>query len=277
MEFLHPDDTMDLASSPYFGAHDNDDGLEPMRDTSVEPNALAKNVDPPNSAEDVQIIDEELFDDDDMLDDDTVTRQPTDLPDDLQMDADEQQQPSHDEDLDILYDDEDSTHIVELADPDQGVTNHEVDPFLHEEELVDMPDDENSTARSNLIQENTHFPTTEIVDNNATNEETEDPVLAYQQEDLETAKGADLEKTEDGRAFQDKTLGHEEATKDNYQNKNEDEEFNPVPDQGEVPPPGATDPIHELEDPVFRGTEQVDKRLDSGNRSRIADEEANSH
>jgi hypothetical protein len=275
MEFLHPDDTMDLASSPYLGVHDNDDGLEPMRDTSVEPNALAKNVDPRNSTEDVQIIDEELFDDDDMLDDDTVTRQPTDLTDDLQMDADEHQ-PTH-EDLDILYDDEDPTHIVDLADPDQGVTNHDEDPFLHEEELIDLPDDENSMERPSLNQENTYFPTTEIVDTNATNEETEDPVLTYQPEDLETAKGADLEKTEDDHTFQDKTLGHEEPTKDDYQNKNEDGEVNPILDKGEIPPPGATGPVHEIEDSVVRATEQVDKRLDSDSHSRITDEDTNGH
>lgn len=111
MDLLHPEDTMDLASSP----HPTDDlpyELDIMRDASVEPTQEAMLDDPipfqQQSAEDLQVDDEEdLLQDDDMLDEDTVIHNPETNVEDLPMEAHPQTQPDAEiEDDEILYDDE---------------------------------------------------------------------------------------------------------------------------------------------------------------------------
>lgn len=111
IDLLHPEDTMDLASSPRMPADDPHFELDTMRDASVEPNHEAMIEDPlpfqHHSTEDFQLDDEDLLRDDDMLDEDTVIHNPEANAEDLAMEVHPQTQPDSEiDDDDILYDEE---------------------------------------------------------------------------------------------------------------------------------------------------------------------------
>jgi hypothetical protein len=184
MDLLHPEDTMDLASSPRMPADDLDlpYELDTMRDASAEPNQEEMIEDPINpdqhSTEDVQLVDEDLLDDEDMVDEDTVVQKSRANQEDFTMEAHQQTVSSaeHDED-DILYDDDElvregndearDTHDVELVD--------EEDLFREDEELHEhSPGD---TSHTPQVLHNNHEE--EILDQeqstNMTTQDAEDP------------------------------------------------------------------------------------------------------
>ncbi len=163
MDLLHPDDTMDLASSP----HPTDDlplELDTMRDASVEPTQEAMLDDPihlqQRSAEDLQLGDEDLLQDDDMLDEDTVIHNPETNVEDLPMEVHPQTQPDAEiEDDEILYDDEEIDE--EPSTEDRNVQDLDIDneeDLFHEEEAVQEhemgePADEQGETDDNQVEE----------------------------------------------------------------------------------------------------------------------------
>jgi hypothetical protein len=113
MDLLHPDDTMDLASSPHIPANDLDlpYELDTMRDASAEPTQEAMIEDPINpnqrSTADIQLVDEDLLDDDEMVDEDAVVQNADANHEDFTVESRSQILPGTEhEDEDILYDED---------------------------------------------------------------------------------------------------------------------------------------------------------------------------
>lgn len=144
MDLLHPDDTMDLASSPHIPANDFDltYELDTMRDASAEPTQEAMIEDPINpnqhSTADIQLVDEDFLDDDEMVDEDTVVQNADANHEDFTMESRSQALPGAEhEDEDILYDEDEpvqednnqteDTRDVEIVDDE--------DLFPEDEEL----------------------------------------------------------------------------------------------------------------------------------------------
>ena len=114
-----------------------------MRDASVEPSQEAMLDDPipshGNSAEDLQLDDEDLLQDDDMLDEDTVIHNPETNAEDLPMEAHlVTQLDSEIEDDEILYDDEEFAQ--EANTEDQSIQEPDIDneeDLFHDDEVIE--------------------------------------------------------------------------------------------------------------------------------------------
>jgi hypothetical protein len=154
MDLLHPEDTMDLASSPRVPADHLDlpYELDTMRDASLEPIQEPMIEDPINpdhhSTEDVQLVDEDLLDDEDMVDEDTVLQNTDANHEDFTMGSHQQTLPTtQHEDDDILYDDEElvqeandeaqDTQDVEIADEEDLFREEEEEEEVQEHPLED--------------------------------------------------------------------------------------------------------------------------------------------
>jgi hypothetical protein len=164
MDLLHPEDTMDLASSPRVPADDLDlpYELDTMRDSSVEPTQEAMIEDPINPdqhyTEDVQLVDEDLLDDEDMVDEDTVVQNADTNHEDFTMEPHQHTLTSaeHEED-DILYDDDElirednneaqNAQDVEIVDEedlfrDDEVHEHSLEDTSHTSQVLHSNHDE---------------------------------------------------------------------------------------------------------------------------------------
>jgi hypothetical protein len=181
MDLLHPEDTMDLTSSPRMPADDLDlpYELDTMRDASAEPTQKEMIEDPTNpdqhTTEDVQIIDEGLLDDEDMVDEDTVVQNADANHEDFTMEPHQQTLRSAEhEDDDILYDDDESvregnieaqdTLDVEIVDEedlfheDEEVREHSLEDTYHIPQLFYSNQDEEFLGEeqgTNMITQDT--------------------------------------------------------------------------------------------------------------------------
>ena len=142
MDLLHADDTMDLASSPHMGeADDIDIDLEDTEDAYVEPHREPMIEDLTNAAsptKDIQVREQEILDDDDMLDEETVIHHSEDRVEDMPMDAPQEvSTTAQHEDDDILYDeDDDETSHVEPVFSERAQHFHDdSEEALHDEEI----------------------------------------------------------------------------------------------------------------------------------------------
>ena len=142
MDPLHPEDTMDLTSSPH-PADDLPLELDTMRDASVEPTQAAMLDDSisfqQHSAEDFQLDDEDLLQDDDMLDEDPVNHNRETNVEDLPMEAHPQIQPDAEiQDDEILYDDEEIVQEASAEDRnDQDLDIDDEEDLFHEDDPIE--------------------------------------------------------------------------------------------------------------------------------------------
>ena len=163
MDLLHPEDTMDLASSPRMHADDLDlpYELDAMRDASVEPFQEAMIEDPIHfdhiSTEDVQLVDENLLDDDDMVDEDVVVNNIHAYHENFTIESHHQTYPSAErEDDDILYDDDEPVQDgkTEATGSRHAEIADEEDLFREDEQVQEDPlEDSHSNQDEEILDE----------------------------------------------------------------------------------------------------------------------------
>jgi hypothetical protein len=184
MDLLHPEDTMDLASSPRMPADDFDLPYEvdTMRDASAEPaheEMIEDLINPDQrSTEDVQFIDEDLLDDEDMVDEDTIVQNADANHEDFTMESHQEILPNAEhEDDDILYDDDDVIREGNTEDQDtQDVEIVDGEDLFHEDEDVQEYPPEDPTHRPEVLH-------------NKHDEEQTTNITTQDAEDLENNQG----------------------------------------------------------------------------------------
>lgn len=118
MEFLQPEDTMELASSPHMPQDDLDLDLDPMHEPEMAPeDTMLEDAD---DSEQLQASNH--LDEDEMVDEDTASQHFPENVSDLDMEAQHDQETAF-EDEDILYEDEDAPKDSGFAQPAIDSTN----------------------------------------------------------------------------------------------------------------------------------------------------------